>query len=177
MPVALRQVKFPKRGKGVKGLTFTAMVFGIAKTTDIKDEDGKVIGEKFSHLDYSEVIKGVREAEVLKIIDAAKFDRIEVLMRGHDGMARDSQSGSTNLENVLILRLREDGARADIKDEKQRDIRLGAIARNILNDVREFQADLEETYAEKLARILKAFPLTPAEPETETDSDDTEDDE
>jgi len=177
MAVAISMVKFPKKGKGVSGQTYSAFVFGVPKFSDLKDEDGNKIGEKFITLQYDEIIKGAREAEVLKFVDEAKFSRIEVMMRGYDAMRRLEASGGTNLENSLIARLRLDGVRGDVADEKQRNIRLGAIARSILADVREMGENLDDVYAQKTKTIIEKFGTKPAEEKAEDEAEDADDEE
>lgn len=84
--LTLTTATFPKRGKGQKGKTFTAQVFGIV--TSEKDDDGTID----ISVDTSKITTVEHEAAILKAAEAAGFNTAQMLVRGFNEMSKACES-------------------------------------------------------------------------------------
>lgn len=96
---------FAKRGKNQAGQTYTCSTFG--EPTSVVSEEGKVS----TKLTYK--TKGIREAEVRKIVDSLNLDILECIMRGADYILKAQASLGSSAINMITSRLIAQGISAD----------------------------------------------------------------
>lgn len=139
--LVLQEVTFPKRGKGQKGKTFSAQVFG--KVTIKKDEDG----ETDTDVDLSFVSTPEHQKVIEQAAKAAGFNLARMLAEGFNMLSKASESSVTAKAGLYFA--------TKITDEKVRARVVGIILNTMGSGVFTFKEAIDLVEEKVLPKLLK----------------------